>query len=48
MEQPSVREFMEQQGTYDQQLMLVKQAYLQALNKLEIAEKVSELFLCFS
>lgn len=40
IEQPSVKSFLKQQGTWEQRYDKEKQEYLAALNKQEVAEKV--------
>lgn len=40
IEQPSVRAFLKQQGTWDQKFNKEQQEYLDALNRQEVAEKV--------
>lgn len=44
IEQPSVRAFLKQQGTYEQKFNKEHQAYLDSLNKQEVAEKVQSVF----
>ena len=39
IEQPSVKSFLKQQGTWDQRFSKEKQEYLDALNRQEVAEK---------
>ncbi|KAI6174898.1 hypothetical protein M3Y97_00972500 [Aphelenchoides bicaudatus] len=39
IEQPSVKSFLKQQGTYDERMEKEKKEYLDALNKQEVAEK---------
>ncbi|KAI6202414.1 hypothetical protein M3Y96_00946000 [Aphelenchoides besseyi] len=39
IEQPSVKSFLKQQGTFDQRMEKEKQEYLDALNKQEVSEK---------
>ncbi|CAD5205364.1 unnamed protein product [Bursaphelenchus okinawaensis] len=39
MEQPSVKSFLKQQGTWDERVEKEKQEYMNALNKQEVAEK---------
>lgn len=41
IEQPSVKSFLQQQGTYNERMEKEKKEYLDALNKQEVAEKVS-------
>lgn len=40
LEQPSVRTFLKQQGTYDQKLAKEQREYQESLSKQEAAEKV--------
>lgn len=43
IEQPSVKSFLKQQGTWEQRFDQEKQGYLDALNRQEVAEKVRAL-----
>ncbi len=43
IEQPSVRAFLKQQGTWEQKFNKEQQEYLDALNRQEVAEKVRQL-----
>jgi hypothetical protein len=40
IEQPSVRAFLKQQGTWDQKFSKAQQDHLECVNKQEVAEKV--------
>lgn len=42
IEQPSVRAFLKQQGTYDAKFSKEQADYVDALNKQEVAEKVNQ------
>lgn len=47
IEQPSVRAFLKQQGNYEVKYNKEQQEYLEALNRQEVAEKVSQTLLGF-